>query len=85
MHTDGGVLVPLLQLKEHDQYAAMHSVNVAVLVMAFAEHLGLARADVHAFGVAGLLHDIGLSRVSPGLADRYAPSRPEQAGPERRR
>lgn len=83
MHTDGGVLVPLLKLKEHDQYTAMHSVNVAVLVMAFAEHLGLARSDVHAFGVAGLLHDIGLSRVSPGLLDRYALTRVEQAELER--
>lgn len=79
MHGDGATLLPLLGLKSHDQYTAMHSVNVAVLVMAFAEYLGLRRADIHAFGVAGLLHDIGMSRVPPDLLDRYALSRDEQA------
>jgi putative nucleotidyltransferase with HDIG domain len=79
MHADGTTLLPLLGLKSHDQYTAMHSVNVAVLVMAFAEHLGLRRADIHAFGVAGLLHDIGMSRVPPDLLDRYALTRDEQA------
>ena len=37
--------------------------NVAVLTMALAEHLGLGARDVRTFGIAGLLHDIGKVRI----------------------
>lgn len=63
MHGDRKILLPLLQLKEFDQYTTTHSMNVAVLTMGLAEFLGFASVDVRAFGVAGLLHDIGKIRV----------------------
>src|SRR4029077_11840870 len=59
MHSDRQLMIPLLQLKEFDQYTTTHSMNVAVLAMALAEHLGLGARDVRNFGIAGLLHDIG--------------------------
>src|SRR3989475_4475564 len=37
--------------------------NVAVLAMALAESRGLSPRDVRAFGVAGLLHDIGKVKI----------------------
>ena len=63
MHSDKQIMLPLLQLKEFDQYTTTHSMNVAVLSMALAEFLGLSAADVRAFGVAGLLHDIGKIKI----------------------
>ncbi len=65
MHAGGGreIMLPLLQLKEFDQYTTTHSMNVAVLSMAFAEFLGLPATDVRAFGIAGLLHDIGKVKI----------------------
>jgi HD-GYP domain-containing protein (c-di-GMP phosphodiesterase class II) len=59
MHGDRNVVLPLVQLKEFDQYTTTHSLNVSVLTMALAEWLGLGPTDVRAFGVAGLLHDLG--------------------------
>ncbi|PYP15857.1 MAG: hypothetical protein DMD52_09010 [Gemmatimonadetes bacterium] len=59
MHSERQLVIPLLQLKEFDQYTTTHSMNVAVLTMALAEHLGLGARDVRTFGIAGLLHDIG--------------------------
>jgi putative nucleotidyltransferase with HDIG domain len=59
MHSEQRIMLPLLQLRNFDEYTTTHSMNVSVLVMALAEHLGLGGADVRAFGVAGLLHDIG--------------------------
>src|SRR2546429_5903301 len=56
-------VIPLLQLKEFDQYTTTHSMNVAVLTMALAESRGLSARDVRAFGVAGLLHDIGKVKI----------------------
>ncbi len=63
MHGGRQIMIPLLQLKEFDQYTTTHSMNVAVLAMALAEHLGLGARDVRGFGIAGLLHDIGKVRI----------------------
>lgn len=63
MHGSGRVFIPLLRLKEFDQYTTTHSINVAVLAMALAESLGFGAKDTRAFGIAGLLHDIGKVRV----------------------
>jgi putative nucleotidyltransferase with HDIG domain len=63
MHGDSQMVLPLVQLKEFDQYTTTHSLNVSVLTMALAEHLKLGTSDVKAFGVAGLLHDLGKVRV----------------------
>jgi putative two-component system response regulator len=64
MHAERASVLPLLQLKEFDQYTTTHSMNVAVLAMALAESLELGSAQVRAVGVAGLLHDLGKVRVA---------------------
>jgi putative nucleotidyltransferase with HDIG domain len=63
MHGGRQIMLPLLQLKEFDQYTTTHSMNVAVLSMALAEFLGLSATDVRGFGIAGLLHDIGKIKI----------------------
>jgi putative nucleotidyltransferase with HDIG domain len=63
MHGGRQIVLPLLQLKEFDQYTTTHSLNVAVLSMALAEFLGLTARDVRAFGIAGLLHDVGKTKI----------------------
>lgn len=63
MHGDKNIVIPLLQLKEFDQYTTTHSLNVSVLTMALAEWMGMSPTDVRAFGVAGLLHDLGKVRI----------------------
>lgn len=63
MHAERATVLPLLQLKNFDQYTTTHSMNVAVLAMALAEALDLGSDEVRAVGVAGLLHDLGKVRV----------------------
>ena len=63
IHAEERMLLPLLTLKEYDQYTTTHACNVAVLSMALAERLGLSPSEVRAIGVAGLLHDIGKVRI----------------------
>ena len=63
MHGEGEVVIPLVQLREFDEYTTTHSLNVAVLAMALAEFLGLGARDVRAYGVAGLLHDLGKVKI----------------------
>jgi putative nucleotidyltransferase with HDIG domain len=63
MHGESEMMLPLLMLKEFDQYTTTHCLNVSVLVMGLAEHLGLHSRDVRTFGVAGLLHDLGKVKI----------------------
>ncbi len=70
MHGDQQMILPLLQLREFDEYTTTHSLNVSVLVMALAEHLELAQQDVRTFGVAGLLHDLGKVNIPPDILNK---------------
>jgi len=63
MWTGERMFLPLLTLKEYDQYTTTHACNVAVLAMGLAERLGLGPDEVRSFGVAGLLHDIGKVKI----------------------
>ena len=70
MHGDQEMILPLLQLREFDEYTTTHSLNVSVLVMALAEHLGLAQQDVRTFGIAGLLHDLGKVNIPRDILNK---------------
>jgi putative nucleotidyltransferase with HDIG domain len=70
MHGERQVMLPLLRLREFDQYTTTHSMNVAVLSMALAEWMGLGPRDVRAFGVAGLLHDLGKVKVPKEILNK---------------
>ncbi len=72
MQADLPFLMPLLQLTDQDEYRTMHALNVALLTMTLSESLGMGSQDIHAFGVAGLLHDIGISRVPKELLHKPA-------------
>ena len=70
MHGDQEMILPLLQLREFDEYTTTHSLNVSVLVMALAEHLELAQQDVRTFGIAGLLHDLGKVTIPTDILNK---------------
>ncbi len=63
MHGDQEIMLPLLSLRQFDEYTTTHSLNVCVLAMGLAEWMGLGARDVRAFGIAGLMHDLGKVKV----------------------
>jgi len=63
MRQQGELLLPLIALEEHDQYAVSHSCNVSVLAMGLADYLGYAPREARAIGVAAMLADLGNIRV----------------------
>ena len=81
MHMQRSMMVPLLELKEYDQYTTTHAMNVAVLSMALAEFLGLSRDTVRNIGMAGLLHDLGKIRIPLEILNK--PGRLSPRGAER--
>ncbi len=56
-------LVCLTQLKNRDEYTSIHSMNVCILCIAFARHLGLNEEQIRIIGLGALLHDLGKMRV----------------------
>jgi putative nucleotidyltransferase with HDIG domain len=80
MHGDQQMLLPLLQLRQFDEYTTTHSLNVSVLTMALAEHLGLSSDDVRTFGIAGLLHDLGKVRVPIEILNKPGKLTDEERG-----
>jgi len=78
MHGDQQAILPLLQLREFDEYTTTHSLNVSVLTMALAEYLGLGGQDVRAFGTAGLLHDLGKVRIPLDVLNKAGKLSPQE-------
>jgi len=70
MHGDQEFLIPLLKIKEYDQYTTTHAMNVSVLAMALAEYIGLGPEEVRTFGVSGLLHDLGKVTVPAEILNK---------------
>jgi HD-GYP domain-containing protein (c-di-GMP phosphodiesterase class II) len=78
MHGDSRMLLPLLTLKEFDQYTTTHALNVSVLSMGLAEFMGLSPREVRAYGVAGMLHDLGKVRVPKDILTKPGKLTPEE-------
>jgi putative nucleotidyltransferase with HDIG domain len=73
MHGDRQMMLPLLQLRQFDEYTTTHSLNVSVLSMGLAEWLGLGGRDVRMVGVAGLLHDLGKVTIPKEILNKPGP------------
>jgi putative nucleotidyltransferase with HDIG domain len=56
-------LMCLNQLKNKDEYTALHSLRVCVLALAFGRHLDLNDEELNLLGIGALLHDIGKMKV----------------------
>lgn len=64
MLDDPNALMGMAMLKSYDDYTYNHSVNVAVLCLALGLQLELVPAELSAFGIAALLHDVGKVRTN---------------------
>lgn len=78
MHGDQELILPLLKIRQFDEYTTTHSINVSVLTMGLAEYLGLGARDVRAFGVAGLLHDLGKVKIPKDVLNKAGKLTPEE-------
>ena len=77
-------ILPLAQIKEHDEYTFVHTVNVSILSAATAHFLGCGRATVHDVLLAGVLHDVGKQRIPVGILRKPGRLTDEEAAIVRR-
>ena len=78
MHGGHQMFMPLLTLKDFDQYTTTHALNVAVLAMSLAEHLGLSARESRMYGMSGLLHDLGKVQLPVEILRKPGPLDPEE-------
>ena len=63
-------LLWLTNLKNKDEYTAIHSINVCILSIYFGKHLRISNDGLLNLGLGALLHDIGKIRVPPDILNK---------------
>jgi len=72
INDNAAIAVDINALKTSDEYTFKHSVDVATISMIVAKKMGYPEDDLHNIGLAGLLHDIGKSRVPLEILNKPA-------------
>lgn len=63
----------LAAVNDHHSYTFRHSLHVAGLTYAFAEHLGFSDRDKNTMVTGALLHDVGKAKIPLALLDKEEP------------
>lgn len=72
IHENDAIAVDINALKTSDEYTFKHSVDVATMSMIIAKKQGLKQEDVYNIGIAGLLHDMGKSKIPLEILNKPA-------------
>lgn len=77
INSNDAIAIDISALKTSDEYTFKHSVDVATIAMIVAKQQGLSQAQIREIGVAGLLHDVGKTKVPSEILNK--PSRLNEA------
>lgn len=72
INNNDALAVDISALKTSDEYTFKHSVDVATISMIIARNLGMSDNDVYNIGIAGLLHDMGKSKIPSEILNKPA-------------
>lgn len=70
INDNDAIAVDINALKTSDEYTFKHSVDVATMSMIIAKKQGLKQEDVYNIGIAGLLHDMGKSKIPTEILNK---------------
>ena len=70
---DESILLGMTTIKNYDEYTFNHSVNVSIYSLTIGRRLGLSRKALTELGLAGLLHDIGKSKIPKEILNKPGP------------
>lgn len=63
----------LTRIKDSSNFESEHGIRVSILAIALGHFLGLPRKDIELLGLAGLLHDIGKTRLPQEILQHRGP------------
>lgn len=69
---NAAIAVDISALKTSDEYTFKHSVDVATMSMVVAKKMGMSHQDIYNIGIAGLLHDMGKSKIPLTILNKPA-------------
>lgn len=72
MHSDVPI-ASMVALRERDDHAFVHSMNVSLLASSQAATLGLDEETIRQISVAGLVHDLGKTAIDPAIVNKDGP------------
>lgn len=72
INSTDAIAVDISALKTSDEYTFKHSVDVATMSMVLAKQHGLSQKQIYEIGVAGLLHDIGKTKIPLDILNKPA-------------
>lgn len=72
INDNDAIAVDINTLKASDEYTFKHSVDVATMSMIIAKKQGLSKNDIYNIGIAGLLHDMGKSKIPLDILNKPA-------------
>ena len=75
---DESTLLGLANIKNYDEYTFNHSVNVAIYAIALGQRIGLPKKTLSHLGMAGLLHDIGKTKVPAEILNKTENLTPQE-------
>ncbi len=78
LHEHPDAMLAFGRIRSRDHYTYQHSVNVGVLLMAFARYLRMPEPHVRALGSAGIVHDIGKTLLPDAIISKPGPLTPEE-------
>lgn len=64
-------MMVLSQLKNADEYTALHSLRVCILSLTFGRHLDMTREEMNLLGIGALLHDVGKMKVPSEILNKH--------------
>lgn len=60
----------IMEVRRIDEYTYYHSINVSLLCIVIGKWLKLSKQDIKNLAMAGLLHDIGKTKISPYILNK---------------
>lgn len=72
INDNDAIAVDITALKTCDEYTFKHSVDVATMSMIIAKQQKLKQQDIYNIGIAGLLHDMGKSKIPLSILNKPA-------------
>jgi putative nucleotidyltransferase with HDIG domain len=76
--TASEVLVNLVNLSDANFSMHTHSLNVTVLSLLLARHLGLDAEEIHSIGMGALIHDIGKTEIPAQILNKVGKLTPSE-------
>jgi HD-GYP domain-containing protein (c-di-GMP phosphodiesterase class II) len=71
--TERSLLLPLAELKTHDEYTFVHTINVGLTAACLAHEAGFTQQEVHDIAISALLHDLGKKLVPSEILNKNGP------------